>query len=104
MLSKITRKIYSISRQIENPILFQLQEQGGLPTTYEKLDTPWFKSFGIDTVLDIGANTGQFTKTILALLPNANIYSFEPLPDCFEQLQEFAILKPLMLESEMNLE
>jgi FkbM family methyltransferase len=90
MLSKITQKIYSISRQIENPVLFQLRQQGGLPTTYEKLDTPWFKSLGIDTVLDIGANTGQFTRTILALLPNANIYSFEPLPDCFEQLQEFA--------------
>lgn len=90
MLSKITQKIHSISRQIENPVLFQLKQQGGLPTTYEKLDTLWFSSLGIDTVLDIGANTGQFTKTILALLPNVNIYSFEPLPDCFEQLQQFA--------------
>jgi FkbM family methyltransferase len=39
--------------------------------------------------LDIGANTGQFTKTILALLPNSKIYSFEPLPDCFKELQQF---------------
>jgi FkbM family methyltransferase len=90
MLSKITRKIHSISRQLENPVLFQLQQQGGLPTTYEKLDTPWFKSLKIDTVLDIGANTGQFTRTIAALLPTANIYSFEPLPECFEKLQLFA--------------
>jgi FkbM family methyltransferase len=90
MLSKITRRIHALSKNIEEPILFKLRQQGGLPSTYQKLNTPWFKSLGIDTVLDIGANTGQFTRTILALLPNANIYSFEPLPDCFEQLQEFA--------------
>jgi FkbM family methyltransferase len=90
MLSKITKKIHSLSKKIEQPILFRLQQEGGLLTTYERLNTSWFKSLKIDTVLDIGANTGQFTKTILALLPNANIYSFEPLPDCFEQLQEFA--------------
>jgi FkbM family methyltransferase len=90
MLSNIARKMHVLSRGLERPILLKLQLQGGLPRTYEKLNNSWFKSLGIDTVLDIGANTGQFTKTISSLLPNANIYSFEPLPDCFDKLNEFA--------------
>jgi FkbM family methyltransferase len=88
MLSIITRKIYHLSKAIEKPILFKLT-QNGLPRTYETLNVSWFKSLGIDTVLDIGSNTGQFTRTILALLPNAKIYSFEPLPDCFKELDKF---------------
>lgn len=90
MLSKITRKIHKLARAIETPVLFALKIQGGLPGMYNKLNTSWFKLLEIDTVLDIGANTGQFTKTVLALLPKANIYSFEPLPDCFDKLNEFA--------------
>jgi FkbM family methyltransferase len=90
LLSKITGKIHFIAREIEKPILHKLRKEGGLPTFYEQLNTPWFRSLGIDTVLDIGANTGQFTRTISTLLPSANIYSFEPIPDCFEKLQEFA--------------
>lgn len=39
------------------------------------------------TILDIGANTGQFAKIIREILPTAKIYSFEPLPDCYEQLK-----------------
>jgi FkbM family methyltransferase len=89
MLSKISEKIYRLSRFIEYPILFKLRKEGGIAETYEKLNTLWFKSLEIDTVLDIGANTGQFTKTILTLLPNSRIYSFEPLPDCFKELQQF---------------
>jgi FkbM family methyltransferase len=90
MLSNITRRIHVLSKGVEKPILLKLKLQGGLSETYEKLNNSWFQSLGIDTVLDIGANTGQFTKTISSLLPTANIYSFEPLPDCFEKLQEFA--------------
>lgn len=90
MLSNRTKNIYKLSRSIKKPFLFTIRQQGGLTRTYEKLDTHWVKFLEIDTVLDTSTNTVQFTETILALLPNANIYSSEPLPDCFEQLQEFA--------------
>jgi FkbM family methyltransferase len=46
----------------------------------------WLKGLGIDTILDIGANTGQFAEYIHAILPDARIYSFEPLKDCFDLL------------------
>jgi FkbM family methyltransferase len=94
MLSTIISKLYKISRAVENPLLFKLKRQGGLPLTFEKLDTAWFRALDIDTVIDIGANVGQFTKTISALLPHANVYAFEPLPSCFVQLEKFAKSTP----------
>jgi len=41
----------------------------------------WLKELRIKTVLDIGANTGQFATKIRAILPETFIYSFEPLRD-----------------------
>lgn len=40
----------------------------------------------IDTIIDVGANTGQYGKRIRRSLPNTPIYSFEPLPDAFRDL------------------
>jgi FkbM family methyltransferase len=44
----------------------------------------WLRSAGIGTVLDVGAHTGQFASAIRALLPDAQIYSFEPLSDLLD--------------------
>lgn len=46
------------------------------------------EKYNIDTVLDIGANAGQFAEEIHKQLPRAKIYSFEPLKDIFLRLQE----------------
>ena len=48
----------------------------------------WLKKMNIKTVLDIGANEGQFAILIRKLLPQAMIYSFEPIPDCYSALVE----------------
>jgi len=48
----------------------------------------YLKTLNIHTVLDIGANTGQFAKEIRNILIDAQIYSFEPLVDCFKKLNE----------------
>jgi FkbM family methyltransferase len=44
------------------------------------------KPLGIQTILDIGANTGEFSKEMRTLFPDAEIYAFEPLKDCFETI------------------
>lgn len=41
----------------------------------------------IGTVLDIGANTGEFSKEVFAHLPHASVFAFEPLADCFAKMQ-----------------
>lgn len=52
----------------------------------EEDKSKWLKKLGVRTVLDVGANTGQFAQDIRATLPEARIYSFEPLKDCYAKL------------------
>ncbi|MFM5884198.1 MAG: FkbM family methyltransferase [Novosphingobium sp.] len=44
----------------------------------------------IDTVIDVGANTGQFAREMRGKFPRAHIISFEPLPEPFAELQAWA--------------
>jgi FkbM family methyltransferase len=46
----------------------------------------WLQAANIRTVVDVGANAGQFSSAIRCLVPEAQIYAFEPLPDCYEAL------------------
>ncbi len=46
----------------------------------------WFEHQGFQTVLDVGGYIGAFSLAVHALLPEAQIYAFEPLPDHYEQL------------------
>jgi FkbM family methyltransferase len=88
VISKSMHKLRQLTYFIENPRLFSIRKKGGITDTFRMLNQRWFHEIGIATVLDIGANTGQFAVTINALLPEATIYSFEPIPDCFEQLNK----------------
>jgi len=42
------------------------------------------------TVLGIGANVGSSARVYCQVFPKATIYSFEPLPSAFSQLEEWA--------------
>lgn len=44
------------------------------------------RGFCPDVVIDGGANTGEFTRRMLALFPGAKIHAFEPQPGCQEDL------------------
>jgi len=55
---------------------------------YKLFDKKWLLDSNINTVIDIGANIGEFTFIFSELFPNAYIYAFEPLPDCFNQLEK----------------
>ncbi len=48
------------------------------------------RNTGIRTVLDIGANSGQFAREALLILPQARFYCFEPLSEPFAQLEQWA--------------
>ncbi len=47
-------------------------------------------SQGIKSVLDIGANDGHYSRRMLELFPDAKVFAFEPLPDCYERLAALA--------------
>jgi FkbM family methyltransferase len=44
----------------------------------------------IRTILDIGANVGQFARSALAVFPEARIHSFEPQPVAYAELTRWA--------------
>ncbi|SNQ60938.1 FkbM family methyltransferase [Candidatus Methanoperedens nitratireducens] len=44
----------------------------------------------ICSVIDVGANEGQFARMISEVFPKANIYCFEPLLDPFKKLSKWA--------------
>jgi len=48
------------------------------------------KQFDIRTVIDVGANSGQFARFIRGHLPSAAIHSFEPTPQAYEALLAWA--------------
>ena len=48
----------------------------------------WLRDWNSRTVLDVGGNVGQFAVQIHRTLPEARVYSFEPLGDCCDQLRK----------------
>lgn len=55
---------------------------------YEKNRFIWLKDFPINTIIDIGANMGQFVLEMSRIFPDAKIYSFEPIKDVFTELSK----------------
>lgn len=84
MLKKIIQKLLSVFRLklCRIPTAEQLEQI----TEAEARKILWLKNMGINTILDIGANTGQFAEKIHQVFPDAVLYSFEPLNDCYEEL------------------
>jgi FkbM family methyltransferase len=52
-----------------------------------KNNNSWLSSFKFKSIVDIGANIGDFTLEINSFLPNAKIICFEPIVDCYNVLQ-----------------
>ncbi|NQU82934.1 MAG: FkbM family methyltransferase [Parcubacteria group bacterium] len=47
------------------------------------------KNLPIKTIIDVGANKGQFAKRAADIFPDAHIYSFEPVPRAYKILDEW---------------
>lgn len=54
----------------------------------QELNVKWLQYLKLRTILDIGANVGQFAQAARAVFPYAKVYSFEPIPKCFVQLEK----------------
>lgn len=46
------------------------------------------QGYDLNVIFDIGANVGVFTRSFIDLVPNATVYSFEPVKPTFEVLQK----------------
>jgi FkbM family methyltransferase len=86
-IKALLRRQLSSMRYLTDRQLLRIHRQGGMVDLYQKLNHAWLRGLGIATILDIGANVGQFALTIHPVLPKAQIISFEPLPECFKKLK-----------------
>ena len=76
---------------ISRPISKLLQAMGYTISPIDNLVPPstgpnWLEKLDIQTVIDIGANEGQFIKKIRKVLPQVKIFAFEPIPSCFAKI------------------
>lgn len=87
-IKRLSKKALNVAPiVVSNPRLLALMREGVHPEIYQRMNGVWLHQAGIRTILDIGANTGQFSRTMHALLPDATIYAFEPQADTFEALK-----------------
>jgi FkbM family methyltransferase len=49
-----------------------------------------------NSVIDIGGNYGQFAEEVFRAFPGVPVYSFEPIPECYEQLLRLSELQPTL--------
>ena len=55
---------------------------------YSMGEYAYVASLNIQTVIDVGAHGGEFARMIKRVLPAAAIFSFEPLKDVFQRLEQ----------------
>ncbi|MDR2146037.1 MAG: FkbM family methyltransferase [Tannerella sp.] len=73
----LKRKFHQSPEEIENRRIAAFKEVN-----------KWLQEKKIRTVLDVGANTGQFARKARILFPDAKIYSFEPIQSVYEKLKQ----------------
>lgn len=71
----------------QNPSYAEVRKNGGARDLYRLLNKPWLPATRIGTVLDVGANEGQFVKVAQVLFPHAPILAFEPNPHLAPSLE-----------------
>lgn len=78
--------IYRALFAIRHPDAIRIWRRGIDYDQYRSINRPWLKRLNIRTVIDVGANVGQFARLIHAVIPDATIFSFEPLVECHKIL------------------
>jgi len=87
MLKKIIKKVFSklgLEIKRKNKVKGNTEIHYSAEDVYRLL---WLIDYKINTIIDVGANEGQFARKIISIFPKAKVYCFEPLPEVFEKLR-----------------
>jgi hypothetical protein len=82
----IKRLLVNIYRFIKYSKARNIYKKGIRFDDYLPLNLKWLSEEKIETIIDVGAYTGQFALIARELFPNAHIHSFEPLPIAYQAL------------------
>lgn len=63
------------------------ETNGNYPYENEAQKFIWLKEYNINTIIDVGANEGQFALKIKLVFPTADIHCFEPLNEPYKILE-----------------
>ena len=44
------------------------------------MEYKWLEAYKFGSIIDVGANEGQFSDRMRILFPDADLFAFEPLP------------------------
>jgi FkbM family methyltransferase len=84
---KFGERTANLGYLIANPSYAKVRNGKGCGELYKLMNRSWFSKRDIQLVLDVGAHQGLFIETVLALLPDVEIYAFEPHVGCAEQIK-----------------
>src|ERR1019366_7712453 len=88
MIAHIRRMLRVLEpRTRTTSVVHGLLKGAGLDVHRSREPLRFLRAYPIRTVLDIGANEGQFAATVRRLLPDVEIHSFEPLSEPFSKLE-----------------
>lgn len=87
LIPRLLSRLAPLVRQLARPELLSLALHGQSVTMYMCLRQPWLQRQRFRTILDVGANEGQFARVARMAFQQATLHCFEPLPDCFARLQ-----------------
>jgi len=82
----INGKLIKLQIILDTPGAFRARREGCYFELYRMVYRLYAMGYRPESILDIGANRGMFTKCAHHIFPNAAFYTFEPLKDCFEEL------------------
>lgn len=89
----------SIFQKISKKLDSAIQYPELIPTIFNKVDRGFCKDllflkkelgFNFNTIIDVGAATGKYSKAAHFIFPDAKIYAFEPILDSFRKLESMA--------------
>jgi FkbM family methyltransferase len=84
-----TRLIEALRRQMRRRLKLDIISAGNTTTLRHQLEQV-LRAYRVDTVLDVGANEGQFAGQVRELGFTGTIHSFEPVRQTFSTLQRKA--------------
>ena len=89
---RLGARLQSLGRAIEQPgrLLRRLTRVDVDEDVMALAARPYLRADTVRSVLDVGANQGQFARSALQAFPAARIHCFEPLPSAQEPLQHLA--------------
>lgn len=87
LFEKIGQRISALGYVWQHPSYTEVRHKEGARDLFRLLNKPWLRPESIGTVLDVGANEGQFIKVAQVLFPQASILAFEPNPHLAGSLQ-----------------